>query len=109
MMQINQLAPDSSPEAAAKKKAAMVDYLKTVDRKNPEELITAIGLSSQVGDWDEIKKAVDDLAATDRTKWSIITTQQLAFLAHDNCERHAAGQRHPGQGHDPRGVAIDPP
>ena len=35
---------------------------------------------SQVGNWDDIKKAVDDLAATDRTKWSITTTQQVAFL-----------------------------
>ena len=80
LIQISQLAGDVSPEAMAKKKAAVDDYLKTIDRKNAGELLGAIGICAQVDDWDGVRKAADDLAATDRAKWSLVITQQLGYL-----------------------------
>ena len=80
MSKISQLAADQSPEGIAKRNVAVNDYLKTVDRKDPEALLSAIGLCAQVGNWAEIAKAVNDLKATDPNKWSVSITQQLGYL-----------------------------
>jgi predicted Zn-dependent protease len=80
MLQLSRMSADTSPDALAKKKAAVDDYLKSIDRKSPDQLLQAIGLAAQVSNWDEIRKAVDDLAATDSSKWSVMVTQQITYL-----------------------------
>ena len=92
MLQISQLAADTSAEGMAKKKAAIADYIKTIDRTNPDELMGAISLSVQAGSWDEVKKGLDDLAATDHSKWSVTTQQQIAFLPMTLVQQPGASQ-----------------
>lgn len=70
----------TAPEVVAKRKAAVEDYFKTMDHKSAEELIMGLGICLQMGVWDRIKPLVDELAALDRSKWSVMATQQIAYL-----------------------------
>ena len=80
MDQINRLSADTSAEGVAKKNAAVSDYLKTVDRKDPQELFQAIGLAAQAGNWEETKKLADNLAAVDPAKMNVTMQQQIDYL-----------------------------
>ncbi len=91
-IELSRLSQDNTPEGLAKKKEALDNFLKTVDRHDPEQLLAAIQMCSQVGNWDEIKKAVDDLAATDRSKWSLMVTQEMNYLPLGILSQAAAAQ-----------------
>jgi tetratricopeptide (TPR) repeat protein len=80
MMAITRLGADTSPAGVAKRNAVVADYVKTLDHKDPAQLIQAIGLFAQVGNWPEIKKTVDELAEIDPATWSVGVAQQLNFL-----------------------------
>lgn len=80
MMTINHLSGDTTPEGATKRKAAVDEYVKTIDRKDPDQLAEVISLCAQADDWVELKKAADDLAAIDPSRWSVTTAQQLGYL-----------------------------
>ena len=80
VMKINHLSADGTPEGIAKKKAAVAEYLSLVDHKSADQLLSAIMLSAQVGDWQEIKKLVNEFTALDPSKRSLTANQQLGFL-----------------------------
>jgi tetratricopeptide (TPR) repeat protein len=80
MEEIGRLGADTSPAGVVKRNAAVTDYIKTLDPKDPEQLFQTINLYAQIGNWDEIKKTVDELEAINPSKLSVTVTQQLNYL-----------------------------
>jgi len=80
MNEIGRLGADTTPEGIAKRKAAVAEYVKTLDRQDPQQLFEVLQLYGEVGDWGEIKKTVDELAAIPLSKWNATTLQQLSYF-----------------------------
>jgi tetratricopeptide (TPR) repeat protein len=70
----------TTPQAVAQRKAAVVDYLAAVDKKDPMAIITAIPMAASVQDWDAVGEEVALLLTMDRTRWPVMATQQLNWL-----------------------------
>ncbi len=71
---------DQSPEGLKKRQAAVTEFIKGLDHKDPQVLLQSINMAAGVGLWDQAKSLIADLLATDRTTWSVTVNQQISYL-----------------------------
>jgi predicted Zn-dependent protease len=80
LQKIYQSGADSSPAGIASRKAAIHDYLATIDNKDPSVVLQAIELARGIDDLDMARQEMAVLAAMNRATWPVMLTQQLNWL-----------------------------
>ena len=80
LQKVYESAADSSPAGIEKRKAAIHDYLATVDNKDPMTVLQAIELARGIDDFDMARQEMAVLASMNRATWPVMLAQQLNWL-----------------------------